>query len=1007
MYKTLKNHKKLSCLLFAIIVSFFAYTVTVSAADCVYSTWDNDLVQRISVANTIKDWIRSASYSILRAMASLIDMVEDAIDEVLHLNLYEGVKQFFNFDSWIYPLAASLFLFCLIGCTIFLMVFYNKGRMSAFIKSIIMASFLIAVFPALISSLTDLKDAGVSSVEAIDPSGSTSYVKHSIGDSILSSLTVNMEDSGRYGSERYISQSQKYQTTQDIPYNVNINATIDSDSDTPYKWAVDNAEPISKDIRLYEDLTDDNLLELLGIKSSYDELTEMYDIFKTSTSGTGRHKIENFTKQITHWIRDEGGHLELQTETMRGDRIWYYDICYQTYLKLMHTDGFDSSHFEGVVWDTSSGVFKLTSEYGMRITKTLSNGNEIDVDSQTTTTVTDYKVSPTPKSLMSKLLSYIRSTDTARLLNTIHNEIESEKDTRYDYTYRKLYTDADYEAEKDDWNLDLYVFLSRALSNPFTPVENVYKYDFDFWYGLIVLISVLICLLSAGIRIVRLLLDIIFMQIIGPLVFASDLQESGRTKRLLSEIISSFIVIIIVLLLLKLYIIILLWTFNQNIGWITKLLIIFGGWRFTIDGPDIVTKICGIDAGVKSGQAALLGAYAAARTGVGVARGVGRFARSAASGAYNVVSGVVGGASHGKGGDGLGNTVSRAKQTGGFMKAASSATGYAAGSVIRGAGKAIKPKNIGRVLGSAANKANTVKNLGAKGSAQAVVSNVSGAVVDSAKSAKDKISDKANKAYNNFKDGYSSTRHNKDGEPVANVTDANETLSEPIDNNMNQELPNYNPGAVVSPPDNIDNVIANELSKQNNPQVDLNDVKALHIPIKSNELQDISVSKRQFKPKDYPQAKITRYTSGATQKSPKNHNDNSTTKVVDNNKEKASTTSKPEKSGSVVKDTKQRRSKSSPHQIVTSRPSQANAVADARTQKISSEYDANFNQAIERRKMENSESARSGHSPSNKPKNQTGKSSHIVNNSGKDKARVVESKQPTTDNIIKPKGDQE
>ena len=81
MYKTLKNHKKLSCLLFAIIVSFFAYTVTVSAADCVYSTWDNDLVQRISVANTIKDWIRSASYSILRSIATLIDMVEDSIDK--------------------------------------------------------------------------------------------------------------------------------------------------------------------------------------------------------------------------------------------------------------------------------------------------------------------------------------------------------------------------------------------------------------------------------------------------------------------------------------------------------------------------------------------------------------------------------------------------------------------------------------------------------------------------------------------------------------------------------------------------------------------------------------------------------------------------------------------------------------------------------------------------------------------------------------------------------------
>ena len=97
-------------------------------------------------------------------------------------------------------------------------------------------------------------------------------------------------------------------------------------------------------------------------------------------------------------------------------------------------------------------------------------------------------------------------------------------------------------------------------------------------YGIIVLVCVLICLLSAGIRLVRLLLDIVFMQIIGPIVFASDLQDSGRTKRLLTEVISSFIVIIIVLLLIKLYIMILLWTFRQDISWITKLLLVFGGW---------------------------------------------------------------------------------------------------------------------------------------------------------------------------------------------------------------------------------------------------------------------------------------------------------------------------------------------------------------------------------------------------------------------------------------------
>ena len=354
MYETLKKHKKLSCLLFAVLISFFCYTVTVSAADCAYGSWDNDLVQRISVANFVKDIGRDILYTILRAIAGLIDMVEDAIDEVLHLNIYEGVKQFFNFDSWIYPLASAVFLICLIGCTIFLMIFYNKGRMSAFVKSVIMAAFLIAAFPALISALTDLKDAGVSSVEAIDPSGATSYVKHSIGDSILSSITVDMEESGKYGVERYISQTEDYKTKQDIPYNVNINATIDSDGDTPYKYKVTGADPVAKNIKKYDDLTDDNILEMLGVKARCDQLNDLYEKFLSATTSQGRHKISNFTAVYGGWILDEGGHNEWNVRSERGDRMWF-DICYDIYKNLVANPEVNHTMLEGVVWDTTSG----------------------------------------------------------------------------------------------------------------------------------------------------------------------------------------------------------------------------------------------------------------------------------------------------------------------------------------------------------------------------------------------------------------------------------------------------------------------------------------------------------------------------------------------------------------------------------------------------------------------------------------------------------------------------
>ena len=873
MYETLKKHKKLSCLLFAVLISFFCYTVTVSAADCAYGSWDNDLVQRISVANFVKDIGRDILYTILRAIAGLIDMVEDAIDEVLHLNIYEGVKQFFNFDSWIYPLASAVFLICLIGCTIFLMIFYNKGRMSAFVKSVIMAAFLIAAFPALISALTDLKDAGVSSVEAIDPSGATSYVKHSIGDSILSSITVDMEESGKYGVERYISQTEDYKTKQDIPYNVNINATIDSDGDTPYKYKVTGADPVAKNIKKYDDLTDDNILEMLGVKARCDQLNDLYEKFLSATTSQGRHKISNFTAVYGGWILDEGGHNEWNVRSERGDRMWF-DICYDIYKNLVANSEVNHTMLEGVVWDTSSGKWNLTEDYSINISKELSNGKIINVDTPTTENIYDYSLSQSPKTLMSMLISQLRSTGIAQQLNTYQNEIESEKDTEYDYTFTKLYTDEDLEEDKD-WAIDAAVEIYTYLANGFTLTENVYKYDYDFVFGAIVLVSVLICLLAAGIRLVRLLLDIVFMQIIGPIVFASDLQESGRTKRLLSEVISSFIVIIIVLLLIKLYIIILLWTFNQNISWITKLLIVFGGWRFTIDGPDIVTKLCGIDAGVKSGQAALLGAYAAGRTVVGIGRGVshgvGHTLSGFGRGIYN--------GSKGENGKGFKDTVKDAKGFGKVTAASTYAAGAVIGNVYRGE---YKKDNLKRKIIPASEKDS----------------------INDARSNKDFSKD----ATVSKPDGGGSSS----AEPViSNPDNGNETTSL----NNAQEDSRYGHGSVVTASDNgsVNTESVSDKVNNNNGSTSSDNVQN-HTP----------------------------YNNSSVVSKPKNVSSNNTnaTDIRDSGKNKSSS------------ERQNRKINNSSHKPVVNRRPQNNDI-DSQKQRIANEYEAGFNQGVERRKIEN------------------------------------------------------
>ena len=695
-------------------------------------------------------------------------------------------------------------------------------------------------------------------MEAIDPSGATSYVKHSIGDSILSSITVDMEESGKYGVERYISQTEDYKTKQDIPYNVNINATIDSDGNTPYKYKVSGADPVAKNIKKYDDLTDDNILEMLGVKSDCDQLNDLYDNFISSSKSNGTHDINNFYINYGRWIDNEGGHKEWNYSSTRGDYIWY-SICYNVYLELFYNSQIDHTLLEGVVWKTNSS-FTLTDEYTMKVEPVMNDASD---------TIRDYKISPSPKSLITKLVSQLRSTGIARQLNTYQNEIESEKDTEYDYTFTKLYTDADLE-EDEDWKIDAFVRISKFLENGFTVTENVYKYDYDFVFGAIVLVSVLICLLSAGIRLVRLLLDIVFMQIIGPIVFASDLQESGRTKRLLSEVISSFIVIIIVLLLIKLYIIILLWTFNQNISWITKLFIVFGGWRFTIDGPDIVTKICGIDAGVKSGQAALLGAYAAGRTVVGIGRGVshgvGHTLSGFGRGIYN--------GSKGENGKGFKDTVKDAKGFGKVTAASTYAAGAVIGNVYRGE---YKKDNLKRKIIPASEKDS----------------------INDARSNKDFSKD----ATVSKPDGGGSSS----AEPViSNPDNGNETTGL----NNAQEDSRYGHGSVVTASDNgsVNTESVSDKTDNNNGNVQ----------------------------------NRTQYNNSSIVSKPKNVSSNNTnaTETRDSGKDKSSS------------EHQNRKVNNSSHKPVVNRRPQNNDI-DSQKQRIANEYEAGFNQGVERRKIEN------------------------------------------------------
>lgn len=104
---------------------------------------------------------------------------------------------------------------------------------------------------------------------------------------------------------------------------------------------------------------------------------------------------------------------------------------------------------------------------------------------------------------------------------------------------------------------------------------------------------------------------------------ATDMNGSTRAKKMINELVVSFVMFAVVGLILKIYIWVLHGIFDmttENI--LVKLFLVLAGAKFVIDGPDIIVKLTGIDAGVKSGAATLMGMHSAVQTASSVAKGV-------------------------------------------------------------------------------------------------------------------------------------------------------------------------------------------------------------------------------------------------------------------------------------------------------------------------------------------------------------------------------------------------
>ena len=274
------------------------------------------------------------------------------------------------------------------------------------------------------------------------------------------------------------------------------------------------------------------------------------------------------------------------------------------------------------------------------------------------------------------------------------------------YQPQPLFNEDDYnELNSIEKSIRKYVTVGYAW-------DSLYYYHIDFWSTLVLMIAVTICLIFSGIKIATTLFEIMFSQLITPFIIATDLNGSGRAKKAIQNMLLSNIILMIVVILLRIYIAVIWGVKSSDYGdnFAVMLIVIIAGAKFVIDGPEILTKLFGIDAGVKSGAATMMainqsmqmGSYATmglARAGSSVVHGASNIAKHTASSAAGAVKGFAGGVYGGiHGGDTTPGKIGKA------------IGGAAAGTVTGAVGGAFGHTNAGAKFGYTVANPSTIKD---------------------------------------------------------------------------------------------------------------------------------------------------------------------------------------------------------------------------------------------------------------------------------------------------------
>ena len=204
--------------------------------------------------------------------------------------------------------------------------------------------------------------------------------------------------------------------------------------------------------------------------------------------------------------------------------------------------------------------------------------------------------------------------DYTEVLNYETNKINWDNDSRRILKYRLMVIsagDGTYTTAENSNGLGFNSADDADIGNEF-----YFRYKFQFLIAWLQLAALIIIYITMSYKCVRIAFELVVARLLAYL-YSAELSGGEKIKKIIVFIRDSYILLIVTAICIKVYVLITGYiSSHMNNGLVSAIFSLFIAFA-VIDGPNLVERLLGMDAGLKSSTARLLAAY-------GVAKGVTR-----------------------------------------------------------------------------------------------------------------------------------------------------------------------------------------------------------------------------------------------------------------------------------------------------------------------------------------------------------------------------------------------